>query len=63
MDDTVVVQRGLFKSLFRMAIRGRDEARIARQKATIAEENLDLIVRQMIHAGVAPDSDEEGERQ
>ena len=55
----MVVQRGLFKSLFRMAMRARDEARIARQKAAIAEENLELIVRQMIHAGVAPDDEPE----
>ena len=37
----------------------RDEARIARQKATITEERLDSIVRQLIHAGLAPDDDEE----
>ena len=59
MDDTIQVQRGLFKSLFRMATTARDEARVARQKATITEEHLDVIVRQMIHAGVVPDDDEE----
>ena len=37
----------------------RDEARVARQKAAITEENLDKIVRQMIHAGVAPEDEEE----
>ena len=42
-----------------MATTARDEARVARQKATITEEHLDVIVRQMIHAGVVPDDDEE----
>ena len=58
-DEPVVVQRGLLKSLYNITMAARDQASQARQKATLAENECNKIIRQMIHAGLAPTDDPE----
>lgn len=57
-DVTIPLQHKLIESLWREIRMARDKATKARQEAAFAEDRLNLLIRQMIHAGIAPDDDE-----
>ena len=59
-NQTIALQKTLIDSLWREIGVARNRATRARQEATFAEERLNKLLRQMIHAGVAPVEDEIG---
>ena len=62
-NETIALQKVLIESLWREIVIARDRATAAKhkasaavQEATFAEERLSILMRQLVHAGAAPDT-------
>ncbi len=58
--QTIALQKALVESLWRELLIARDMATKVRQETVIVEERLNLLIRQLIHAGAVPDVEFDG---
>ncbi len=55
-NEIVPLQKSLVDALWREMRIARDKATSARQEATYAEDRLNVLLRAMKHAGIAPEN-------